>query len=281
MTTPPHIPLQNLSADRPQRSVAMVTGASSGIGLAIAQRLAADGYDLAICARRQQRLMEVAQSLRQQGVTVLAQTVDLRDEAQILSFFAAVKNHWGRLNVLVNNAGLGHNEPMMTGKTDAWREMLDVNVLALCICTREAISLMNETETETVGLPTSEVGAATEATVKAGQIVHISSMSGHRVPAIAGIYSATKFAVRSLSETLRRELRAANSNIRITAISPGIVETEFAQKYHQSVEQAKTTYSQFPVLQASDIANAVAYALSQPSHVEVNDILLRPTQQSS
>ena len=249
------------------RPVAIITGASSGIGLAVARRLAADGYDLAICARRQDRLNAAADKLCRQDVNVLAQTVDLRDEKQILSFFATVKERWGRLDALINNAGLGHKEPLMTGSTESWREMLDVNVLALCICTREAISLMEAT----TRLP----GRG------AGHIVHISSMSGHRVPAIAGLYSATKFAVRSLSETLRQELRAANSPIRITAVSPGIVETEFAEKYHQSAEKAKETYGQFPVLQAVDIANAVAYALSQPAHVEVNDILVRPTQQTS
>ena len=243
------------------RPVAIVTGASSGIGLAVARRLAAEGYDLAICARRQQRLAEAAEMLTRQGISVLSEVVDLRDEAQILRFFEAVKAKWTRLDVLVNNAGLGHKESLMHGKTEAWREMLDVNVLALCICTREAIQLMQP--------------------ANSGHIVHISSMSGHRVPAITGIYSATKFAVRSHAETLRRELRAANSPIRITAISPGIVETEFAQKYHGSAAKAQETYSQFEVIKAVDIANAVAYALSQPDYVEVNDILLRPRDQAS
>ena len=244
-----------------QRPVAIITGASSGIGLAIARRLASDGYNLAICARRKDRLTEVADRLKRQDIDVLSQTVDLRDEAQILDFFTAVKSKWNQLDVLVNNAGLGHKESLMTGKTEAWREMLEVNVLALCICTREAISLMQP--------------------ANSGHILHVSSMSGHRVPAITGVYSASKFAVRSLTETLRRELRAANSKIRISSVSPGIVETEFAEKYHQSAEKADNTYSQFPVLQAVDIANAVSYALSQPEHVEVNDILVRPTQQSS
>ncbi|KPQ33433.1 MAG: NADP-dependent 3-hydroxy acid dehydrogenase YdfG [Phormidesmis priestleyi Ana] len=248
-------------ADPTKRPVAMVTGASSGIGLAIAQQLATSGYNLAICARRENRLAEVANTLRRQNIDVLSQVVDLRDESQILSFFTAVKRQWNQLDVLINNAGLGHKESLMSGETEAWREMLEVNVLALCICTREAISLMQP--------------------VNKGHIVHVSSMSGHRVPAITGVYSATKFAVRSLTETLRRELRASNSAIRITSVSPGIVETEFAQKYHQSADQAAQTYSQFPVLQAVDIANAVSYALSQPAHVEVNDILVRPTHQES
>jgi len=264
-----------------QRPVAIVTGASSGIGLAIARRLAADGYDLAICARRENRLNEAADMLRRQDIDVLSQSVDLREESQILSFFAAVEERWGRLDVLINNAGLGHKESLMSGKTEAWREMFDVNVLALCICTREAIALM-QSEARSGTQPGAQSGDTSD-TLKdgAGHILHVSSMSGHRVPAITGVYSATKFAVRSLSETLRRELRAANSPIRITSISPGIVETEFAEKYHQSAQKAEDTYSQFPVLQAVDIANAVAYALSQPTHVEVNDILLRPTQQTS
>ncbi|MEO0770056.1 MAG: SDR family NAD(P)-dependent oxidoreductase [Cyanobacteria bacterium J06649_4] len=253
--------MSNLESNPENRPVAVVTGASSGIGLAIAQQLAQHGYNLAICARRTDQLAAIAQQLTEQGADVLTQTVDLRDEAQILSFFAAIETRWQRLDVLINNAGLGHKATLMTGDTESWREMLEVNVLALCICTREAIARMTP--------------------ANAGHIIHISSMSGHRVPSIAGIYSATKFAVRSLTETLRRELRSANSNIRISSVSPGVVETEFAQKYHQSAEQAQATYSQFPVLQAEDIARAVMYALSQPEHVEVNDILVRPTQQSS
>jgi len=250
----------------PLRPLAIVTGASSGIGLAIAHHLAALGYDLALCARRQDRLDALALELRNQGATVLTQAVDLRDEAQILSFFDAIDQRFSRVDVLINSAGLGHKESLMTGNTEAWREMLDVNVLALCVCTREAIARMT-TEQHPQGK---------------GHIVHLSSMSGHRVPtAVAGLYSATKFAVRSLTETLRRELRQANSAIRVSSISPGIVETEFAEKYSKSAAEAAATYGQHPMLQANDIANAVDYLLKQPNHVEVHDILLRPTQQQS
>jgi NADP-dependent 3-hydroxy acid dehydrogenase YdfG len=240
------------------RPVAMITGASSGIGAAIATRLAKEGYDLALCARRQERLQSLQHSL---AVEVLARTVDLRQEPQILEFFSAIKDRWGRLDVLINNAGLGHNEPLTTGTTAAWRETLEVNVLALSICTREAIQLM-------------------QAQGDRGHIVHISSMSAHRVPG-SGMYSASKFAVRALTEGLRQELRAARSAIRISAISPGFVETEFAEKYSGSADRAREIYSQFPVLQPVDIANAVAYILAQPDHVQVHDLLLRPTQQVS
>lgn len=240
------------------RPVAIVTGASSGIGAAITRRLAELGYNLAICARRQDRLMAL---LNQLDTDVLVQAVDLRQESQILAFFAAIKARWGRVDVLVNNAGLGRKEPLTEGCTESWRATLEVNVLALSICTREAIQLMR-TQGDT------------------GHIVHISSMAGHRVPG-SGMYSASKFAVRALTEGLRQELRAANSAIRISSISPGFVETEFAEKYSGSAESAQALYSQFPVLQADDIANAVAYILSQPDYVQVHDLLLRPTQQVS
>ena len=245
------------------RPVAAITGASSGIGSAIATRLAADGYDLALCARRQQRLTELADRLSQQhGAAVLTQSVDLRDESQILAWFSAIATRFNHLDVLINNAGLGYQESLTSGSTEKWRETLDVNVIALSICTREAIKLMQN------------LGK------NQGHVVHISSMSGHRVPS-SGMYSASKFAVRALTEGLRQELRADGSAIRISSISPGFVETEFAEKYSGSREQAQQVYNQFPVLQPNDIANAIGYVLSQPDHVQVHDILLRPTQQSS
>ncbi len=240
--------------------VALVTGASSGIGKAIALRLATDGYRLAICARRQDKLQQLAEKLEGLGAEVVTQGVDLRQEASILSFFDKIRQTWGGVDVLVNNAGLGHKEPLMSGETEAWREMLEVNVLALCICTREAVQDMED---------------------KGGHIIHISSMSGHRVPLGSGVYAASKYAVRALTEALRQELRQANSRIKISAISPGFVETEFAEKYNQSEEKAKELYSRFPMLQPEDIANAVGYLLSQPDYVQVHDILLRPTQQMS
>lgn len=245
------------------RPVAAITGASSGIGTAIATQLAAEGYNLALCARREQRLAQLANILSSQhGVEVLTQTLDLRDEAQILDWFDAIATRFNRLDVLVNNAGLGHKESLSSGSTAKWRETLDVNVIALCICTREAINLMRKLGNDS------------------GHIVHISSMSGHRVPG-SGMYSASKFAVRALTEGLRQELRADQSAIRISSISPGFVETEFAEKYSGSTEAAQQVYSQFPVLQPKDIANGVGYILSQPDYVQVHDLLLRPTQQSS
>jgi len=247
--------------EHPKR-VVLVTGASSGIGAAIAQRLATEGDRIVICARRQERLDQLATDLQNQNAEVLAQQVDLRQEEEILKLFDRIRNTWGGVDVLINNAGLGHREPLMTGGTEAWREMLEVNVLALCICTREAVHDMRQRG-------------------NTGHIIHISSMSAHRVPASGGVYSASKFAVRALTEGLRQELRAADSQIKVSSISPGFVETEFAQKFNQSMEKAREVYGQFPVLQPKDIAEAVWYLLSQPDHVQVHDLLLRPTLQIS
>ncbi len=246
------------SKERPwQDKVALVTGASSGIGRAVARRLLDEGMRVAACARRMDRLTTLAA-----GDAYLPLCADLRDERQILTVFEAVRRRWGGVDVLVNNAGLGHAAPLTSGDTELWREMLEVNVLALCICTREAVADMRARGDQ-------------------GHVIHISSMSAHRVPPGSGVYSATKFAVRSLTEGLRQELREARSRIRVTAISPGFVETEFAAHYHKSEEAARRTYGRYKVLSPDDVADAVVFALERPSHVQIHDILLRPTEQAS
>ena len=242
--------------------VALVTGASSGIGRAIALTLAQKGYRVALCARRRDRLEELKTHLVTIGAEVLIHTTDLCQESDILALFQAIRQHWGGVDVLINNAGLGRKAPLMSGATEAWREMLDVNVLAVCICTREAIQDMQQRGDR-------------------GHIVHISSLSGHRVPSTSGVYAASKFAVRALTEGLRQELRVANSQIRISSISPGLAETEFAEKYHASSAVAQEVYGRFPVLQPQDVASAVAYVLSQPEHVQVHDVLIRSAYQAS
>jgi NADP-dependent 3-hydroxy acid dehydrogenase YdfG len=241
---------------------ALVTGASSGIGRAVAIALARAGMKVAICARREHRIRQLEEEMPAGPDGVLARRVDLRDEQQILELFRAIEQRWGGVDVLVNNAGLGHLSPLTSGKTEHWREMLEVNVLALCICTREALRQM-------------------EARGQGGYVIHISSMAAHRVPPGSGVYSATKFAVRSLTEGLRQELRARGSSVRVTAISPGFVETEFAAHFHKSEAKARETYGRFEVLQPEEIADAVTYVLSQPPHVQVHDILIRPTDQQS
>lgn len=247
-----------MSLERWSGAVALVTGASSGIGRAIAERLAADGLRVAALARRRDRLDELAQAYPDQILPLVA---DLRQEDQILAAFAEVRERWGGVEVLVNNAGLGRKSPLATGETADWREMLEVNVLALLICTREALADMEQ--------------------AGRGHVIHVSSMSAHRVPAGSGVYSATKYAVRSLTEGLRLELRERQSPIRVSAISPGFVETEFAGVYNRDPAACAETYGRFKVLDSSDVADALVYMLGAPPHVQVHDVLLRPTDQPS
>ncbi|HEY8427047.1 MAG TPA: SDR family NAD(P)-dependent oxidoreductase [Sandaracinaceae bacterium] len=250
------------SMERWRGRVALVTGASSGIGRATAARLAREGMRIAICARRVDRLEGLAAELRAAGADVLVQPTDLRDERSIDALFSAVRERFGGVDVLVNNAGLGRAAPLTSGATEHWREMLEVNVLALCICTREAIRDMRARGDD-------------------GHVIHVSSMAAHRVPPGSGVYSATKFAVRSLTEGLRQELRELRSGIRVTAISPGFVETEFAERFHGSAEAARETYSRYRVLRDEDVAETIAWVLAAPPHMQVHDVLMRPTHQTS
>ena len=252
------------ASERWRGRVALVTGASSGIGRAIAERLAVEeGMKVVVCARRSDRLSALIKAIRarEPKAELLAVACDLRDEAAIERMFAALRARFGGVDVLINNAGIGRAAPLLSGATEHWREMLELNVLALCICTREAIADMRQRGDD-------------------GHVIHIASMASHRVPPGSGVYSASKFAVRSLTEGLRLELREAQSDIRVTAISPGFVETEFAQNYaHGDADQARATYSRYPVLQPADVADMVAYAMRAPAHVQIHDLLVRPTRQ--
>jgi NADP-dependent 3-hydroxy acid dehydrogenase YdfG len=240
--------------------VALVTGASSGIGRAAATLLAREGMRVAVCGRRVERLEALAPELGSAELLTLG--ADLRDERQIIRMFERVRAEWGGVDVLINNAGLGHDAPLTSGSTADWREMLEVNVLALCVCTREAISDMRRRGDD-------------------GHVIHISSMAAHRVPPGSGVYAASKFAVRALTEALRQELRQQKSKIRVSAISPGIVETEFAAQYLKSEEAARQNYARFKALEPADVASALRFVLESPNHMQVHDILIRPRDQSS
>lgn len=180
--------------------------------------------------------------------------------------FSAIKTLHQGVDVCINNAGLAHPEPLLSGKTELWRNMIDVNVIAMSICTREAYQSMKERN------------------VDDGHIININSMSGHRVAPNSAIhfYAATKYAVTALTEGLRQELRESQTHIRATSVSPGLVETEFAFRLHNNdPEKAAATYESLKCLKAEDLANAVVYILSAPSHVQIGDLQIRPTAQLS
>ncbi|MCB9748683.1 MAG: SDR family NAD(P)-dependent oxidoreductase [Myxococcales bacterium] len=239
--------------------VALVTGASSGIGREIVRELTRAGMRVAFCARRRARLEALAQELPD-AQSSLPLVCDLQDEVQIAAMFAELRARWDGVDVLVNNAGFARGASLLDGASSDWRAILEVNVLALAICSREAIADMRRRDV-------------------AGHVINLSSMAAHRVPVGSAMYSASKYAVRSLTEGLRGELRAMDSAIRVTAISPGYVETEFALAATGDPEHARRTYARYPCLQAGDIARTVRFALDAPPHMQVHDILIRPTRQ--
>jgi NADP-dependent 3-hydroxy acid dehydrogenase YdfG len=242
---------------------AVVTGASSGIGAATARALAAAGASVTIAARRADRLEALAAELRAAGTRVVVQPTDMRREDDVVRLIAVARERFGGVDVLVNNAGLGRNAPLSSSSSAPWREMLEVNVLGLAIATREAIQDM-----ERRGV--------------AGHVVHVSSMAGHRVPGPdGGMYAASKFAVRGLTEALRQELRARGSAIRVTAVSPGYVDTEFADVMTGKPGAREALGVRMKVLEATDVARAVLWVVTQPPHVQVHDVLLRPTAQKN
>jgi NADP-dependent 3-hydroxy acid dehydrogenase YdfG len=240
---------------------AVVTGASSGIGAETARALAAAGASVTVAARRADRLDALAAEIRASRGSVAVQPTDMRREEDIRRLFATARESFGGVDVLVNNAGLGRAASLASGATEPWREMLEVNVLGLAIATREAIQDM-----ERRGV--------------AGHVVHVSSMAGHRIPGPeSGMYAATKFAVRALTEALRQELRARKSPIRVTAVSPGHVFTEFADVFTGRPGAQVEVSERFKILEPREIAEAIVWILTRPPHMEVHDLLVRPTAQ--
>ena len=239
---------------------ALVTGASAGIGRAVALALAGLGARVTILARRRGRLEALSREIADAGGEALPAVGDLRREEDILGAFAAARERFGGVDILVNNAGVGREAPLASGETRHFREMLEVNVLAVAIATREAVADMRRR------------GAS-------GHVVHVSSMSAHRVQADFGMYAATKHAVRALTEGLRLELRRIGSDIRVTAVSPADTRTEFMESMLGGAEAARALEPGYRKLDPEDVAAAVVYALTAPPHAEVHDILLRPVGQ--
>ena len=242
-----------------KQKVAIVTGASSGIGEATAIALAAAGAKVAIAARRSERLETLTQRIQQNGGEALPITADVANEAQVQDMVSATKDKWGRVDILVNNAGVMLLGPVYQANTEDWRRMFDVNVLGLMYATHAILPLMK---------------AQGE-----GHIVNISSVAGRVANAGTGVYNATKWAVGAFSESLRKEVH--KDKIRVTIIEPGLVATELPQHITnpEAKERAKTLYESVRSLDSEDIAAAIVYAVTQPPHVNVNEILIRPTEQ--
>jgi NADP-dependent 3-hydroxy acid dehydrogenase YdfG len=239
--------------------VAVVTGASSGIGEATAEALAAEGAAVVVAARREERLADLTRRIEEGGGRVLAATCDVTDEAQAHGLIRRAEDEFGRVDILVNNAGVMLLSTVGKGLSDEWRRMFDVNVLGLLYATDAAIETMKRQG--------------------GGHLVNVSSVAGRKVTRdSSGVYAGSKFAVGAISEGLRQEL--LQDNIRVTIVEPGAVATELTD--HITDEDAREALGgllNLEILQAEDIANAIVYAVTQPQRVSVNEILIRPTQQ--
>ena len=239
--------------------VALVTGASSGIGKATALALAAHGIRVAVAARRADRLEALVGRIQQAGGEALALSVDVTDEPQVQAMVRCTQEQWGRLDILVNSAGLMLLGPIAGAETEDWRRMISTNLLGLLYTTHAVLPLMKAQGN--------------------CHIVNISSVAGRTARAGSGVYNATKWGVGAFSEALRQE--CFQDHIRVTLIEPGVVATDLASHITQAAarETALRRIQEIMPLQSEDVANAIVYAVTQPSHVNVNEILLRPTEQ--
>jgi short-subunit dehydrogenase len=240
--------------------VALVTGASGGIGEAVARRLAGLGMKVALMARREERIAAIAAELSAGGAHVHAWAGDVGVQADVLAVFEGVAQRWGSVDLLVNNAGTGMMSTLQQGRHEDWLDTMNVNVVAPALCAREALRTMVDKQE--------------------AQIVNIGSLYGHRaqVPDFS-FYQASKFALRALTDTLRSELFAKGSRVRVAMISPGMVATEFRGRASGGAFTYESYFEKLHPLLTSDIADALCYILSTPPHVQVQDILLSPIGQ--
>jgi NADP-dependent 3-hydroxy acid dehydrogenase YdfG len=241
---------------RDSKKIVLITGASSGIGAATALHLAAGGHHVVVGARRTDRLKDLVEEIRARGGAADDHELDVTNLESVQAFTAAAHREHGRIDVLVNNAGVMPLSPLSALHVDEWNQMIDVNLRG----TLHGIAAV---------LPLMQARGS-------GHIVNVASTAAHRVDPTAAVYCATKFGVRALSEGLRQESR----DIRVTVVSPGFTATELADhgrdEQTRSAVRAATDELGLP---ASAIAEAIGYAIEQPGHVDVNELVVRPTAQ--
>lgn len=234
--------------------VVLVTGASSGIGAVTAKELGAKGAKLVLDARRTDRLETLAAEIKAAGGDVRFRRLDVTDRADVAAFVDFARAEFGRVDVLVNNAGVMPLSPMTALKVDEWDRMIDVNLKGVLYGIAAVLPLMKGQ--------------------KSGHIVNVSSMAGRRVMATAGVYCATKFGLHALSEALRME----NDDIRVTVISPGATESELADTITDETTKAMVANICKLAMGADAVARAIAFAIAQPDDIDVGEIMVRPTR---
>ncbi|WP_414830813.1 SDR family oxidoreductase [Alteromonas sp. H39] len=236
--------------------VVLITGASSGIGETTAEVLAKSGHIVLVAARRTERLNALTQRIKQAGGTAKAYTLDVTSQDSFKAVVAEASTEFGPVDVLINNAGLMPLSPMAALKADEWNRMIDVNVKGVLNGIESVLGVMEQ---------------------RGGHIINIASIGAHRVFPTSAVYCGTKFAVRAISEGLRMETK----KVRVTTISPGVVESELAHTTTDSETKAWLEDFRQQALKPEAIANAIDYAIAQPDDVNVDEMIIQPTQSGS
>lgn len=243
-----------------ERKIALVTGATSGIGKATAIALARLGYDIIATGRRQDRLSALSDELPQ-GTQLLILQFDVRDKEAVFEILGNLPEEWKQIDVLINNAGNAHGfDPIQTGSVDDWDAMMDINVKGLLYVSKAIIPGMTQRNR--------------------GTIVNIGSIAGKEVYLNGNVYCASKHAVDALTKGMRMDLNP--HGIRVIGVHPGLVETEFSLvRFKGDAERSKSVYKGYEPLTAVDIADTIAFAVSRPPHVVLADIVILPTAQAA
>jgi NADP-dependent 3-hydroxy acid dehydrogenase YdfG len=245
-------------------TVSLVTGASSGIGEATATALAAQGSAVALVARRKDRLESLAGEIRAAGGTALVLEADVTDREQAEAAVQQAVDELGRLDILINNAGVMLLGPIVDAPVEEWDRMVQLNVLGLLYCANAALPHL--------------LSAADDELRGCADLVNISSVAGRQVRLGSGVYNATKHAVGAFSESLRQEV--TRRHVRVSLVEPGAVSTELAGHNRPEVlEGLAKRFANMQRLESTDIANAIEYVVTRPRHVAINEILVRPTEQ--
>jgi len=238
--------------------IVVITGASSGLGEATARHLAERGATVVLGARRFERLQALVDEITRAGGQAFALATDVTDPAQVQALVDAAVAHYGRVDVILNNAGIMPHSPLERRKIDDWNRTIDINIKGVLYGIAAALSHMQRQ--------------------KAGHIINVSSVAGHKVGKNNAVYAATKTAVRVLTEGLRQEIKPWN--LRTTIISPGAVATELPNSVTEAdVAKGIGAFYQEYAISAESFARAVAFAIGQPEDVDINEILFRPTRQ--
>lgn len=237
-----------------EHKVVLITGASSGIGAATARKSAADGHRVFLGARRTEHLEQLVQEIVDAGGDAAFRRLDVTDAADVRSFVHSAREHFGRVDVVVNNAGVMPLSPLAALKVDEWNRMIDVNIRGVLHGIAAALPIMQ-----------AQGG---------GHFVNIASVGAYEVVPTGSVYSATKFAVRAISEGLRQE---SSGDVRVTVVSPGVTESELADSISDERAREDMKAYRAVALPAEAIADAIAFAIDQSADVDVNEIIVRPS----